>query len=156
MRESIVYYSLSVTTCASGSAVEHLLAKEGVAGSIPVSRSQKKRRHAKACLLFFRGTSVPRSSIFSASLRSAQGRRPPDVVRRLALFSCKKQPPTQGMVASLIQLYFWRTVFLITPGACYQQALFLCSIYHTLANASIQNILTKNSVHLMPLFPSPL
>ena len=28
--------------CASGSAVEHLLAKEGVAGSIPVSRSPKK------------------------------------------------------------------------------------------------------------------
>ena len=27
--------------CASGSAVEHLLAKEGVAGSIPVSRSKK-------------------------------------------------------------------------------------------------------------------
>ena len=27
---------------ASGSAVEHLLAKEGVAGSIPVSRSEKK------------------------------------------------------------------------------------------------------------------
>ena len=26
--------------CASGSAVEHLLAKEGVAGSIPVSRSR--------------------------------------------------------------------------------------------------------------------
>ena len=28
--------------CASGSAVEHLLAKEGVAGSIPVSRFDKK------------------------------------------------------------------------------------------------------------------
>ncbi len=28
--------------CASGSVVEHLLAKEGVAGSIPVSRSKKK------------------------------------------------------------------------------------------------------------------
>ena len=28
----------SVSVCASGSAVEHLLAKEGVAGSIPVSR----------------------------------------------------------------------------------------------------------------------
>ena len=28
--------------CASGSAVEHLLAKEGVAGSIPVSRSKKR------------------------------------------------------------------------------------------------------------------
>ena len=45
MRESIVYYSLSVTTCASGSAVEHLLAKEGVAGSIPVSRSSHVKRH---------------------------------------------------------------------------------------------------------------
>lgn len=29
--------------CASGSAVEHLLAKEGVAGSIPVSRLKKER-----------------------------------------------------------------------------------------------------------------
>ena len=29
---------------ASGSAVEHLLAKEGVAGSIPVSRSEQKER----------------------------------------------------------------------------------------------------------------
>lgn len=35
----MVLYALSVMTCASGSAVEHLLAKEGVAGSIPVSRS---------------------------------------------------------------------------------------------------------------------
>ena len=33
-----------VKTCASGSAVEHLLAKEGVAGSIPVSRSHEKIR----------------------------------------------------------------------------------------------------------------
>ena len=31
------------TKCASGSAVEHHLAKVGVAGSIPVSRSNKKR-----------------------------------------------------------------------------------------------------------------
>ena len=29
---------MPATVCASGSAVEHLLAKEGVAGSIPVSR----------------------------------------------------------------------------------------------------------------------
>ena len=29
--------------CASGSVVEHLLAKEGVAGSIPVSRSQENK-----------------------------------------------------------------------------------------------------------------
>ena len=40
-----VWYSIKVVRnntyhlCASGSAVEHLLAKEGVAGSIPVSRS---------------------------------------------------------------------------------------------------------------------
>ena len=36
-------------TCASGSAVEHLLAKEGVAGSIPVSRFF----HAKVYALAF-------------------------------------------------------------------------------------------------------
>ena len=35
--------STVVRICASGSAVEHLLAKEGVAGSIPVSRLNKKR-----------------------------------------------------------------------------------------------------------------
>ena len=34
---------LTCTICASGSAVEHLLAKEGVAGSIPVSRLKKER-----------------------------------------------------------------------------------------------------------------
>ena len=38
--------------CASGSAVEHLLAKEGVAGSIPVSRSLLKARN-------FNGYKVP-------------------------------------------------------------------------------------------------
>ena len=42
-----------VKTCASGSAVEHLLAKEGVAGSIPVSRSQEKIRDIGRYLLFF-------------------------------------------------------------------------------------------------------
>ena len=31
--------------CASGSVVEHLLAKEGVAGSIPVSRSMERLRN---------------------------------------------------------------------------------------------------------------
>ena len=37
--------------CASGSAVEHLLAKEGVAGSIPVSRSHEKMDlHIDSCL----------------------------------------------------------------------------------------------------------
>ena len=45
----------------------------------------EKKKTCKSMSFFFRGTSVPRSSIFSASLWSAQGRRPPDVVRRLAL-----------------------------------------------------------------------
>ena len=40
--------------CASGSAVEHLLAKEGVAGSLPVSRSFfLQRKHTKSMLSFF-------------------------------------------------------------------------------------------------------
>ena len=40
-----------IKTCASGSVVEHLLAKEGVAGSIPVSRSFIKKKHF--CFFFF-------------------------------------------------------------------------------------------------------
>ena len=35
--------STVVRICASGSAVEHLLAKEGVAGSIPVSRLEQEK-----------------------------------------------------------------------------------------------------------------
>ena len=39
--------------CASGSVVEHLLAKEGVAGSIPVSRFfNAKKQHPKRVLFF--------------------------------------------------------------------------------------------------------
>ncbi len=42
-KQEILLYSIFCSeqsdVCASGSAVEHLLAKEGVAGSIPVSRS---------------------------------------------------------------------------------------------------------------------
>ena len=38
----ILYHSCQADICASGSAVEHLLTKEGVAGSIPVSRFNKK------------------------------------------------------------------------------------------------------------------
>ena len=35
--------------CASGSVVEHLLAKEGVAGSSPVSRSLIRKGHSEEC-----------------------------------------------------------------------------------------------------------
>ena len=35
----IINSEFNILLCASGSVVEHLLAKEGVAGSIPVSRS---------------------------------------------------------------------------------------------------------------------
>ena len=48
--------------CASGSVVEHLLAKEGVAGSIPVSRSVRQQKGLPNGKSFFvirevRGTS---------------------------------------------------------------------------------------------------
>ena len=41
-----------VNKCASGSAVEHHLAKVGAAGSIPVSRSQNKRTSNRMSFLF--------------------------------------------------------------------------------------------------------
>ena len=91
---------LPVDTCASGSAVEHLLAKEGVAGSIPVSRLNKKdiqldilfcltssptHRNQEKCGAFSPSrlacksqfqlpVFVPQSSIFSAPRPSAQNR----------------------------------------------------------------------------------
>ena len=61
-----------VKTCASGSAVEHLLAKEGVAGSIPVSRL-KKERYQIGIVLFFERWSGLESSM--STLRSGP-RRP--------------------------------------------------------------------------------
>ena len=66
--------------------MEHLLAKEGVAGSIPVSRL-KKERYQIGIVLFFepcQGSKV--RCLRSAPVRA--GRGPPDLVRRLALFSC--------------------------------------------------------------------
>ena len=63
--------------------MEHLLAKEGVAGSIPVSRL-KKERYQIGIVLFFepcQGSKV--RCLRSAPVRA--GRGPPDLVRRLAL-----------------------------------------------------------------------
>ena len=52
---SIIYLVVrKYDLCASGSAVEHLLAKEGVAGSIPVSRSENKNGTKVLFLFFFR------------------------------------------------------------------------------------------------------
>lgn len=48
----------NILTCASGSAVEHLLAKEGVAGSIPVSRSKKQRMSQNGASVVFYKHSV--------------------------------------------------------------------------------------------------
>ena len=84
----MIYFYLSVERtgiCASGSAVEHLLAKEGVAGSIPVSRSWKNKRYRKISLIFFETHPCLESSIVFVPLRSAQSRGPSDLVRRLAL-----------------------------------------------------------------------
>ena len=67
---SILY--LVCKTCASGSAVEHLLAKEGVAGSIPVSRL-KKERYRMVSFFFFRALAGLESSM--STLRSGP-RRP--------------------------------------------------------------------------------
>ena len=61
-----------IKTCASGSVVEHLLAKEGVAGSIPVSRSSVKNRIFDSVLFLCgeRGrTSRPRSRARSLACR---------------------------------------------------------------------------------------
>ncbi len=67
--------STVVRICASGSAVEHLLAKEGVAGSIPVSRSERKRTISIDIVLFsFRAQFWARSSIVSSPTRSALNR----------------------------------------------------------------------------------
>ena len=63
--------------------MEHLLAKEGVAGSIPVSRL-KKERYQIGIVLFFepwQGSKV--RCLRSAPVRAVRG--PPDLVRRLAL-----------------------------------------------------------------------
>ena len=61
---------------------------------------KQTKGHPRGCpFCLFRGTAVPRSSIVSASLRSAQGRGPPDLVRRLALFfiSRKRLPKLTKM-----------------------------------------------------------
>ena len=50
----ILYHSCQTDIRASGSAVEHLLAKEGVAGSIPVSRSNRKGTIRKDSPFFVR------------------------------------------------------------------------------------------------------
>ena len=63
---SFCHYYLKCV-CASGSVVEHLLAKEGVAGSIPVSRL-KKERYQIGIVLFFERWSGLESSM--STLRS--------------------------------------------------------------------------------------
>ena len=64
--------------------MEHLLAKEGVAGSIPVSRL-KKERYQIGIVLFFSSVGLGSKvrCLRSAPVRAVRG--PPDLVRRLAL-----------------------------------------------------------------------
>ena len=63
---------LVANQCGNSSVVEHLLAKEGVAGSIPVSRL-KKERYQIGIVLFFERWSGLESSM--STLRSGP-RRP--------------------------------------------------------------------------------
>ena len=88
--------------------VEHDLAKVGVAGSSPVSRSilQQKDIRRMSFLLQSSPAGARRFEV-SAPLRSAQSRRPPDVLRRLALLlksweALNKRLPDFFVLKSLI------------------------------------------------------
>ena len=75
--------------CASGSAVEHLLAKEGVAGSIPVSRSQEtQKRTSDGCSFFVFFEAQPCLKVRSSPLRS--GPRKAEVPRTSCAVSCSQ------------------------------------------------------------------
>ena len=63
--------------------MEHLLAKEGVAGSIPVSRLKKERYQIGIVLFSSVGLGSKVRCLRSAPVRAVRG--PPDLVRRLAL-----------------------------------------------------------------------
>ena len=67
--------------------VEYDLAKVGVAGSSPVSRSQEYKKGYPKWIPFLVLFKPCRARTFevSALLRSVQNRHPPDVVHRLAL-----------------------------------------------------------------------
>ena len=75
----IVLFVRENKTCASGSAVEHLLAKEGVAGSIPVSRFQKEIERYQVVPLDFFFEPNPGLEGSMSPLRS--GRRKAEVPR---------------------------------------------------------------------------
>ncbi len=64
--------------------MEHLLAKEGVAGSIPVSRLKKERYRMVSFFFSSVGLGSKVRCLRSAPVRAVRG--PPDLVRRLALF----------------------------------------------------------------------
>ena len=86
--------------------MEHLLAKEGVAGSIPVSRSEKETDWWNTNRsLFFEPCRGSKFDV-SALLRSSQDQRPPDVVRRLALSFILSPVVAAGDFDFIIILYF--------------------------------------------------
>ena len=65
--------------CASGSAVEHLLAKERVAGSIPVSRFRVKQKDIQKDILFVLSRHIRASKVRTSTFHF--GRRKADVPR---------------------------------------------------------------------------
>ena len=91
-------------TCASGSAVEHLLAKEGVAGSIPVSRSQKTiERYRKVPLdLFFESNPGLEGSM--SPLRSGRYKtKVPRTLCTVSRFFCAKVFPGIGSGSPILR-----------------------------------------------------
>ena len=86
--DEVQYVVLKVCyLCTSGSVVEYRLAKARVAGSNPVSCSQRYKKETSDGGLFFVCSSPAGFERFKC-LRSAPvvaGERPPDVLRRLVL-----------------------------------------------------------------------
>ena len=91
--------------CTSGSVVEYRLAKARVAGSNPVSCSQRDRKKESSDGWLFFLCSSPAGLERFECLRSAAvvaGERPPDVLRRLVLSKkCEKEEISDGYLLFL-------------------------------------------------------
>ena len=91
--------------CTSGSVVEYRLAKARVAGSNPVSCSQRDRKKGHPMDgSFFYVRSLPGSNGSNVSAPVVAGERPPDVLRRLVLSMIQKRGIRWGSLFLYIQV----------------------------------------------------
>ena len=91
--DEVQYVVLKVCyLCTSGSVVEYRLAKARVAGSNPVSCSQRDRKKSHPMDgSFFYVQALPGSNGSNVSAPVVAGERPPDVLRRLVLSMIQKR-----------------------------------------------------------------